>query len=161
MPILHLQYTVERTDPQGHIVQTDGKAALQKRGPVVQVTVSLGTAIAQTLQQSGQAVPTPVSGWALIDTGADCTCIDGESAVQMGLPVIDVAKMASASHEGTQQNVHPIKIEFAGVSLVVEAERAMTAKLAPFGLLLIIGRDTLKHCVLVYNGLAGTITLSA
>jgi len=102
-----------------------------------------------------------VSGWALIDTGADVTCIDGDTAASMGLPVIDVAQMASASHQTTQQNVHPIKIEFAGVPITVEAERAMTAKLDNFGLLLIVGRDTLQHCMLVYNGVAGSITLSA
>ena len=102
-----------------------------------------------------------MSGWALIDTGADGTCIDGESATKMGLPVIDVVNMSSASHEDTPQNVYPIKIEFAGVPITVEAERAIGAKLTKFGLLLIIGRDVLQHCMFVYNGIAGTITLSA
>ena len=101
-----LQYAAQGTDPQGKAVQIDGRAALQKRGPVVQVTVSLGSALSQSLQQAGQVVPTPVSGWALIDTGADCTCIDRDSAERMGLPAIDVAKkMSSASHEDTEQNV--------------------------------------------------------
>jgi predicted aspartyl protease len=117
--------------------------------------------MAQTLQQSGQPVPAPISGWALIDTGSDGTCIDGARAAEMGLPVIDIAKMSSASHQETEQNVHPIKIEFAGVPIIVEAERAMTAKLDNFGLLLIIGRDTLQHCTFMYNGVAGCITLSA
>ena len=160
MPILHIQYAGQATDQTGKSVALDPKTVLQKRGPVVQVSVSLGSAHAQTLQQSGQAVPAPISGYALIDTGADGTCIDGGSAAKMGLPVIDVTKMSSASHEDTAQNVHPIKIEFAGVPIIVEAERATTAKLERFGLLLIIGRDVLQHCNLVYNGIAGAITLS-
>ena len=44
--------------------------------------------------------------------------------------------------------LYPIKIEFAGVPITVEAERAISAKLTKFGLLLIIGRDVLSTACL-------------
>ena len=54
MPILHIQYSGREADKDGKSVTVDPRSVLQKRGPVVQVTVSLGSAVAQTLQQSGQ-----------------------------------------------------------------------------------------------------------
>lgn len=59
----------------------------------------------------------------------------------MGLPVIDVCNMTSATEVNTQQNVYPIRIEFAGVPIAIDADRAIGANLAPQGLLLLIGRD--------------------
>jgi hypothetical protein len=48
-----------------------------------------------------------------------------------------------------------------GGGINIEAPRALGANLAPQGLLLLIGRDVLQHCNLVYTGIAGTVTLSA
>jgi predicted aspartyl protease len=161
MPILHIQFGGQSKDQQGNTVAIDPKVVLQRRGPVVQVTVALADSFAQSLQQAGQPVPSPVSGWALVDTGASNTCIDAAAAVQMGLPVIDVCNMTSATHENTQQNVYPIRIEFAGVPIVINADRVTGATLAPQGLLLLIGRDALQQCTFTYNGLAGCITFCA
>jgi predicted aspartyl protease len=161
MPNLHIQYAGKAKDPQGNDVDLPPSQVLLQRGPVVQVTISLGTAMSQILQQAGQSIPPPVSGLALIDTGATTTCINKEAADAMGLPVIDVGKMSSATHVDEPSNIHPIKIEFVGVPITVEVERAMCANLKQFGLLALIGRDLLVHCNLVYNGFAGTITLSA
>jgi predicted aspartyl protease len=158
MPILHSQFAGQVTNPQGQIVPLSPDAALQSRGPVIQVTVALAASFVQGLQQAGHAVPAPISGWALVDTGASDTCIDTAHAQQMGLPAIDVVTMVSASHAATPQNVYPIRIEFANVLIVIDAPRAMGAHLAGQGLLLLIGRDALQHCTFTYNGLAGCIT---
>jgi predicted aspartyl protease len=161
MPILHTQFAGQSKDPQGQIIQIDPRAVLQQRGPVVQVTVTLATSFAQGLQQANQPVPAPISGWALIDTGASNSCIDDAQAQQMGLPVIDVCNMTSATHENTQQNVYPIRIEFVGVPIAVDSGRTIGANLAPQQLLMLIGRDVLQHCTFTYNGLAGCITICA
>lgn len=76
----------------------------------------------------------------------------------MGLPVIDVTKMSSASHHSSACNVYPIQIELSGLPINIEAPRALGAALKAQGLLLLIGRDVLQHTTLVYNGLAGEIT---
>ena len=153
MPILHTQFAGQVTNQQGQIVPLAPNVALQSRGPVIQVTVALAAPFAQGLQQGGHTVPAPISGWALVDTGASDTCIDAERAQGMGLPAIDVVTMVSASHAATQQNVYPIRIEFASVPIVVDAPRAMGANLATQGLLLLIGRDLLHlHVHLQWPG---------
>lgn len=161
MPILHIQYAGKGKTPDGAEVDIPGRTALIQRGPVLQATISLFQGMAEQLAQQGVQLPAPVTGAALIDTGAGMTCIDSAIAESMGLPVVDVAMMTSASHANTQQNVYPITIEFTGFPIRIDAPRAMGAVLAPQGLALLIGRDVLQHTLLVYNGITGQITLSA
>jgi len=78
-----------------------------QRGPIVQATISVGQQIAAQVLQAGGTFPVPVSGLAMIDTGATMTCIDEVAAQQLPLPVIDVVNVASASHTISQQNVYP------------------------------------------------------
>jgi len=125
----------------------------------LQVTVGISQSIAQQLVQRGEAVPAPISGLALVDTGASVTCIDDGAAQQLQLPVIDRAHMASASHAATQQNVYPVHMEISGLPVPIEA-RAMGAALTAQGLVALIGRDLLQHFTLFYNGVSGEITLA-
>ncbi len=160
MPILHTQLRAQVKTPQGQIVQFPPAIALIRQGPCVQVTIGLAQSIANQLLQQGKTLPKPVSGVALIDTGATSTCIDDAAAKQLQLPVVNVVNVASASHASTPQNVYPIQIEVVGLPISIEAPNAIGAALTPQGLLALIGRDVLQHCTLFYNGLTGEITLS-
>ena len=160
MPILHIQIVAQAQAPDGSTTNVPPSIALQQRGPVVQVNVSVEQHIAQQLLQQGVALPTPESGLALIDTGATGTCIDDSAAQRLRLPVVDVATIASASHSAMQQNVYPIQIEVIGLPIRFNAARAIAAPLAAQGLLVLIGRDVLQHCTLFYNGITGSFTLS-
>jgi predicted aspartyl protease len=121
--------------------------------------VSVEQSMAQALLQQGQAVPPPKTGFALIDTGASFTCIDDQAAKDLGLPIIDVASISSASHAQHQCNVYPVQISIPPM-LILQSPRTIGAALAAQGLLVLIGRDVLQHCLLVYNGGTGSITLS-
>ncbi len=160
MPILHAQILGQGQGPDGKTVQIPPQIALVQRGPVVQASLSLQGAFAATLVQQGQAVPNPVSGLALIDTGASTTCVDDSAALSMGLPVIDVCSMTSASHAKTQCNVYPVQIEIVGFKIQFQSPRTIGAELKAQGLLLLIGRDLLAVPTLFYNGITGQITLS-
>ena len=105
-------------------------------------------------------MPAPVSGLALIDTGATSTCIDDETARQLQLPAIDVVTVASASHASARQSVHPVQIELVGWPIRFDAPRAIAAPLRIQGILVLIGRDVLQHTILVYNGPTGSFSLS-
>jgi predicted aspartyl protease len=131
--------------------------ALQLRGPILQVSLTIEQNAGKGLVAQGKSVPTPRSGL-LIDTGASNTCVDEQAARALGLPVIDVANMQSASHEKHSCNVYPVQIITPIVTL--NAPRAMGAALASQGLLVLIGRDVLQNCNLFYNGPAGQFTLS-
>src|SRR5262249_55616911 len=59
---------------QGQVVQVSPVVGLQVTGPIMQVTISLMQPMAQSLLQQGIALPNPISGHALIDTGASDLC---------------------------------------------------------------------------------------
>ncbi len=126
----------------------------------MQITVSVAETIVDQLVQQGKPVPQPVSGMAMIDTGASATCIDDALAQRLGVPAIDVVQVSSASHAATSQNVYPVQIEVVGANIRVDVPRAIGAALEPQGIVALIGRDFLQHCTLFYNGITGEITLS-
>lgn len=160
MPILHTQLAGQGKTPDGKLIAISPALALQQRGPIVQVAVTLAEAMVTVLTQQGKPTPQPATGWALLDTGASNTCIDEEEAQKMNLPVIGVGSMSSASHAKTPSNIYPIQIEVTGFPIRFQSPRTMGAALKEQGLLLLIGRDLLMHCVLIYNGATGQITLS-
>ena len=160
MPILHTQYEAEAQQADGTTVAADPRAALVMQGPLVQVIIGLAASLATQLIQQGQAVPNPVSGMGLLDTGASTTCIDDSVAQSMGLPVIDVVQMMSASHASSPANVYPIQLQLIGTPIRVEVQRALGAELKGQGIIALIGRDFLANCTLFYNGAIGGLTLS-
>jgi len=125
----------------------------------VQVTIGIEQNMAAQLIQQGQTVPSPVPGFALLDTGASTTCIDDDVAQQLGLPVTNQMPMVSASHT-SMRNVYPCSIDIVGLPVPISALSAMGAALAPQGIIALIGRDLLRHCTLFYNGVTGEFTLS-
>ena len=129
-------------------------------GPIIQVSISVAPVVAQTILSAGGTVPPPVNGIGLIDTGASGTCVDDDVALGLNLPVTGTATMASASHAGSQRNLYPIQLEVVGWPIKWHTNRAMGASLNAQGLIALIGRDMLRACVLVYNGTAGTFSLS-
>ena len=160
MPILHVQYDGQGQALDGTRIKIPPPVALQQRGPVVQAIVAISQTFADQLLQQGTQLPAPVSGNALIDTGASSTCIDEAVASSMGLPVIDVVSMASASHASTRQNVYAIQMQIVGSPIRVEVPHAIGAALQAQGIIALIGRDYLQHCTLHYNGFTGEITLA-
>ncbi len=158
MPILNVQLGAQGKTPDGKTVDLHPSFALQQRGPIVQVTVTIEQNAGKGLLAQGKTVPTPKPGLALVDTGATGTCIDEQAAQELGLPVIDVAKMTSATHADQQCNVYPVQIIVPGI--ILNSPRTIGAALAPQGLLVLIGRDVLRICNLFYNGPMGQFTLS-
>ncbi len=160
MPILHTQMRGEGQDKDGKKLILPPKVALSIRGPVLQVTLGLEESVAAQIVQQNKPIPQPIPGLALVDTGASVTCIDNKIAEQLGLPVVDKVKMASASHDATEQNVYPVLIDFTGFKIRVNAQRVMGASLGNQGLAVLVGRDLLQNFTLFYNGITGEITMS-
>jgi predicted aspartyl protease len=116
--------------------------------------------VGQQLLQQGVVPPAPITGTAIIDTGAMMTCIDDSVAKSMGLPIIDVLSMISASHSAVPQNVYPIRVEAVGTSIEFDVNRAMGSIIDMQGVILLLGRDALRNCTLFYNGTTGQFSLS-
>jgi len=130
------------------------------RGPVFQVTLGLAENVAQQLIQQGVAVPEPIAGWALLDTGASSTCIDDSVAQKLKLPVINKVKMSSATHEAIDANVYPALISFTGTPIKMNALTAIGANLVGQDLIALLGRDMLQNFTVFYNGAVGQITIA-
>lgn len=128
------------------------------------VRISIQRSFAEQLALAGgsqKATPTSEQGFALIDTGAHISCIDEEVAQRLGLSAVDVVKITSASHESTEANVYPARIELvAGQILGFDMSRVIGVTLKKQGLIVLVGRDILSRCTLFYNGPTGQITLS-
>lgn len=146
--------------PDGKIVPMDSKTALLNRGPVIPVVIHPNEDFAAALQAAGKPVPSPVSGIALVDTGATTTCIDGETAVQMGLASNGTAKMSSASHNETECLTYPVKLFFPSWNAQLDSQKAMGVAIKRQGIIALIGRDLLQNCMLVYNGPDGSFTIA-
>jgi len=162
MPILHIQFSPPLQPDGSPYPQPLNSPALvlQQRGPILQVQLTVLQSMAQQLVQQGHTLPDPVSGLALIDTGASNTCIDDAAATQLQLPVIDTVTIASASHAASLQNVYPATLDIAGLQIPINVERAIGAPLAAQGLIALIGRDVLIHGTFIYNGFTGSITFA-
>lgn len=158
MPIFHLQVQGQQKATDGTLTLVPPATGLRMVGPVIQVSLTIEDNAGKGLMSQGKALPTPVTGVGLIDTGATGTCIDDDVAKKLGLPVIDVGKMSSATHPDEPCNIYPVKIQLP--TFAVNVTRAMGAKLASIGLVALIGRDILEKCTFYYNGPSGQITLS-
>jgi len=75
------------------------------------------------------------------------------------LPVVDVVKMTSATHQDYPAKLYPVSVEIVGALIKGDIPRAMGANLQAQGLVMLIGRDFLHRCTLHYNGPNGQFTI--
>lgn len=136
-------------------------------GPVLPIQIEIPTALAMQLQQTGQAIPTPVSGFGLVDTGASVSAVHEVVIQQLGVQPVGIANVGTAGGP-QQQATYPARFSFPGTNLpTIEFGQLLGANLtgqslpgiqAP--LIALLGRDILEHFVVVYNGPAGMYTMA-
>lgn len=151
----------------GAVLPLPHPQALQGTGPVIQVQVEVPTALATQLQHTGQTVPQPVLGYALIDTGASLSAVDATVIQQLGVQPVGVAHVGTAGGP-QQQATCPARFSFPGSSLpAIDFNQLLGANLsgqlalgAGNPLVALLGRDLLQHFVLIYNGPAAMFTLA-
>lgn len=129
-------------------------------GPIVDVIPSPHSAIVQQLHAQGITSPPTVSGKALIDTGASITCVDLQAIATLKAPVVGQIQISSASHAATTQQLYPIHLQVTGMNISMDAPRCAGAPLAAQGIVALLGRDALRTCVFIYNGVGGHFTLA-
>lgn len=98
--------------------------------------------------------------WALIDTGASISAIDGSLAMELQLPIIDqieisgVGGLTSFNKHLAQIHVPTLNFTFYG------AFAGVTLADGGYGHLALIGRDFLRHFTMSYDGTTGAVTIS-
>ena len=144
-----------------------------RTGLRVQVRITLNRADLLALRHARRPVPQPVVVTALIDTGAERSCVDPAVAARAGLPLYGFGLTAAPGtslppipalggatantiHQASLSIIHPARQG----DLIVPEIIVQTMPLRAFGIEAVIGRDVLASCVLVYNGSTGSATFA-
>jgi predicted aspartyl protease len=90
---------------------------------------------------------------ALVDSGADCTCIPEAIATRLRLPVVDLADVEGFGGSRNRVRIHAARIQVATIRLLVRVVALENEA--------IVGRDVLAHCVVTLDGLRGVTTFRA
>ncbi len=141
---------------------------LSPNGPLVNAAISVSKVRSDALQLEKRPIPPPVNVRALIDTGASGSCIDPSIRTQLGLTPTGTTKAHSpgtkkdAPHDVDQFDVG---IFIPGLTATSRAFYIPTVQVMEFdldhqGFQVILGRDILTSCVLIYEGQAGLFTLT-
>lgn len=143
-------------------------------GVVVQAQITISRPRLLYLRQTRQPVPPPLTVTALLDTGAERTCVDPSVVARLGLPqrtsgftaapgvgvgpAIFGGSSFTFSYEAGLVILHPVTKPPS--NLIVHELEVDSLPLAAFGIEAVIGRDVLASCVLVYNGSTGSATFA-
>ena len=115
MPTLSIRVQSKRKDQHGNVVLANQSTALRVGGPRVYVTLSPFEDQIQSLAKKGEIPITPVTGMALIDTGASATCIDRTTAAKAGLAIVDSGKISPATHANEVVQIFAGRLEIHGL----------------------------------------------
>jgi len=138
---------------------------LEETGPLIQVVVSMPPALEEFCVTKGIEIPAPVSGYALVDTGASATSVHEPILQQLSVLPIDSIPSATPSGPG-RSFVYPAKVSFPTLNVSdVRMDRVLGSELnwqTSDGktIIMLLGRDLLKYFLLVYNGPGSTLTLA-
>lgn len=149
-----IQYFVK--DAQG--VFLEPAELLAQYGAILNVVASLPKPLADNIARSGAAPPQPVPAVALIDTGCTRTAIDQDLVGKLALPFTGAGTVQTAKG-AAPATYHAIHLFFPDLGAGQLLPQAMACDLAGSPYKVLLGTDLLRHCVLVYDGLAGRVVL--
>ena len=145
--------------PQGVQPPPPSPDLFQQIGPAIAVQIEVPQALAKQLAAQGQTVPQPVTGLALIDTGATISAVDQSAIAHLGVSTVGLAGIGTAG--GPQQlNLYPIRIVLTPLGLGIDFSSVTGAPLGGTGFIALLGRDVLARMILIYDGPNGEYTLS-
>jgi hypothetical protein len=140
----------------------------------VQAQITISHTDLLRLRRTRQPIPQPISVVALLDTGAERTCVDPSIVTRLQLPVSGSGFAAapgvatgppifggasfSFTYDAGLVIIHPVTKPPS--NLVIEELEVDSLPLAQFGIEAVIGRDILASCVLVYDGPTLSATLA-
>lgn len=135
-----------------------GPARLSRFGPVIRVRIQALDDAAGGPAALGDSGPPFQEGLALIDTGAARSAVDEGVIRKLGAAPVGVAVTGTpvGSHSF---DVFPAALGFADLGLTLVFDRVRGVRIAPQGIIAILGRDILSRTVLVYDGISGHVVL--
>ncbi len=134
-------------------------APLQAEGALVDVRLGWAAARVRQLRRALQPIPPPADIRALIDSGAECTCLDTALIRQLGLPLASfgIANVPSAGgllstteHDASLTVLHPSGDP--RDCLILPDLIIVDLPIGQLGYQALIGRDVLDRCKFLYDG---------
>jgi hypothetical protein len=132
---------------------------IQPDGATVDVRIGWSASGVHQLRMALKPIPAPVSTSALLDTGAEITCIDLSLVQALGLPFGGVMLLNAPALGATSGTMYrDISLTVTHPSghplddLNVPNVTVLEANLGVLGYQVLIGRDVLARCRLLYNG---------
>ena len=141
---------------------------LGQLGPLLTCLIGVSKERFDALRTAGQTPPPTVTVQGLVDTGASCTCVDPSVLTQLGIPPTGRVQVYTPSTRETtphETNQYDVSIFIPGATpqarpFAVPTLPAIESELQHQGYSVLIGRDILSSCLLVYEGQGGFFTLA-
>ena len=147
-----------------HWLGPDGRPdveRLRQQGPALTVEIAVPSDLDSAEQGRDPSRLRRHVGLALVDTGASVTSVDEAPLQALGLQPTTVRDVATPSSVRVAQPVYACVLSFPGTPLpAIPFTEVVASNLAGFGVAVLIGRDFLADCQLIYNGLEGFWTLA-
>ncbi|MFP4136310.1 MAG: aspartyl protease family protein [Candidatus Acetothermia bacterium] len=151
--------TKKEDQPDQVVVEPDPDA-LAKDGSTMDVEVHITDQHAKILEDNDKEIPSPQSSKGLIDTGASISAIDLDLLQKLNISPIGATKVSTPSGQATQE-LYAVKFSFPGKGLPdMTSLNVLGSDLKRQNISALIGRDILRHCLLVYDGTSGSVTLA-
>jgi hypothetical protein len=122
---------------------------------------------AQQQRVALRPIPPPLQALALLDTGAEMTCVDGVLIQQLGLPFAGTVAANLPAHGGlTFAALHHASLTVLHPSgnsrdhLVVFNLTVLEISISSLGYQALLGRDVLARCGFLYDGPKNTYRLT-
>lgn len=138
---------------------------IMRVGPRLQIEISIPDSLITQLVAQGKAIPAPVTGFGLIDTGASVTCVDEGILKSLNLTPFSTANVSTPNGD-VVQGIYPVSISFPGTGFAsIKLASCVGANLTsqtkpPLNTIALIGRDILSKGVFIYDGKHATFTLA-
>jgi hypothetical protein len=140
---------------------------LGHNGATIRLEIGVSRTHRRALQSAHRPIPQPVSATALVDTGADVSCIEATVLRKIALQRRRAFLLVNSPGIGGMQYQPGY---FAGITVLHPSGRTADNLVIPdllvaelnlqlHGIQFLFGRDALAYCRLQYDGLAGTFAL--
>jgi hypothetical protein len=144
--------------------------SLGPEGALVEISVGLNVPLVRQWRQARRVIPQSVTGRALLDIGADCSCLDpqllapfqGAGLQPEGFQPVNIPALGGLHYRAEYYVcltiVHPSGLPKG--NLVLGNQLVIEESLGVLGYQALIGRDVLERCLLVYDGPGKNVTLA-
>jgi len=139
---------------------------LRDEGAVVEILLGWSAAGVRQERAALRPIPPPLQTRALLDTGAELTCVDASLIQQLNLPFAGTAPVNLPAHGGlTFSALHDASVTILHPSgrprnhLAVLDLSVVELDLAALGYQALLGRDVLARCRFLYDGPKNTFQL--